>query len=312
MTFEVAAYAYIAAHRKTWRSHQHAAQWPSSLRRYVFPTLGALPVSAIDTALVVRALTPAWEKVPETASRLRGRIESILDWATVSGFRQGDNPARWSGHLEHLLAAPRKRRVEHLAALPWREVPEFMARLREIDTTAAHAFEFLILTAARTGEVRNLTWDSVRLAEAIWVVPAHKMKAGKEHRVPLSARCIKILREREAVRTDDPHVFPGRDGKLGESAFQHLLKRLGRRDITAHGFRSSFRDWAGESTGFPREVAEHALAHVVGDASERSYARGDMFTKRRKLMEAWASFCARPLPLGVTAPTPMRKARADA
>jgi integrase len=308
MTFEQAAVAYISAHRGEWRSHKHAAEWPSSLRKHIYPKLGKIDVAVIDTALVVKALAAVWKTAPETASRLRGRIESVLDWAGVAGLRRGDNPARWSGHLEHLLAAPSKRRIEHHAALPWREVPGFMARLREFDTVAAQAFEVLILTAARAGEIRGMVWSELDLDQAVWTVPGARMKAGRPHRVPLSPRCVSILRNRLAVRTGD-QVFPGRDGKLGESAFQYLLKRLGRRDITTHGFRSAFRDWAGESTNFSREIAEHALAHVVGNASERAYARGDMFDRRRHQMEAWADYCAKPMPVATATVTSIGRAR---
>jgi integrase len=297
MSFEQAALAYISAHRSTWRNEEHAQQWPASLRRYAFPVLGKIDVAKIDTPLIVRSLEKIWQPKQVTASRLRGRIESILDWATVSGFRSGDNPARWSGHLEHLLAAPGKRRIEHHAALPWREVPAFMQRLREIKTVAARALEFAILTAARAGEVRGAVWSEIGADLAVWSVPAARMKAGKEHRVPLSARCVEILREMAALRTDDTAiVFAGRDGqsKFGESIFRHLLNTLDRTDITVHGFRSSFRDWCGESTNYPREIAEAALAHISGDATERAYRRGDALDKRRQLMEAWARFCAEP------------------
>ena len=296
MTFEQAAMNYIAAHRSTWRNQQHAQEWPTSLRAHIFPTLAKIDVAMIDTALVVRSLERVWEEKRPTASRLRGRIESILDWATVSGFRQGDNPARWSGHLEHLLAAPGKRQVQHHAALPWREVAHFMQRLREIDTVSARAFEFLILTAARAGEVRYATWNEID-DHAVWIVPAQRMKAGKEHRVPLCARSLAILKKMAALRAGDASfVFPGRgDGKaLGAAVFQQVLARLGRSDITVHGFRSSFRDWAGERTNFPREIAEAALAHVSGDQTERAYRRGDALDKRRQLMNAWSKFCAEP------------------
>jgi integrase len=305
MTFEQAAVAYISAHRSRWRNQQHALEWPTSLRAHVFPTLGKIDVREIDTALVVRALERVWKEAPETGSRLRGRIEAILSWCAVGGFRSGDvpNPARYADHLEYLLPKP-KRRIEHHAALSWRETPEFMARLREISGTPARAFEFLILCAARAGEVRGATWGEIDFDEAIWCIPGQRMKAGREHRVPLSARCIEILREMSALRTND-FLFAGRDGKLGESAFHHLLRKLDRRDVTAHGFRSAFRDWCGESTNFPREIAEAALAHVSGDATERAYRRGDALQKRRQLMSAWATFCGRPAPMGATV-TPLR------
>lgn len=306
MTFEQAAGAYIAAHRAEWRSQQHAAEWPSSLRKHIYPTLAKIDVGAIDTALVIKALQPIWSTVPETASRLRGRIEMILDWSTVAGLRQGDNPARWSGHLEHLLAAPGKRRVQHLAAMPWRDVPEFMVKLRATDTTTARAMEFVILTAARRGEVRFATWNEIDFSTATWAIPGSRMKAGKEHRVPLSARAVEILRS--MPRMND-FIFPGRDRALGKGAFGRLFKRLGHGDVTLHGFRSAFRDWAGESTAFPAEIAEAALAHAVGNKVERSYRRGDALEKRRRLMEAWADYCSKPAPAaeGATV-TPLRAA----
>jgi integrase len=294
LTFEAAAHAYIAAHRDEWRSQQHAQEWPRSLTQHVFPTLGSLPVSTIDTALVVKALGNVWQSAPETGARLRGRIEAILDWATVSGYRTGDNPARWSGHLEYLLAAPRKRRIEHLAAMPWRDVPSFMQKLRGTDSVAARALEFAILTAARTGEVRGAVWNEVDLDSAVWSLPGERTKSGREHRVALSPRCMQILKEVRPLARQGQHVFPGIKGGLGESAFLKLLKSLGHADITVHGFRSSFRDWAGEATNFPREVCEAALAHATGDRVERAYRRGDALEKRRKLMQAWDAFCSKP------------------
>jgi integrase len=298
MTFEQAAMTYITAHRSRWRNQQHAQEWPTSLRAHVFPTLGKIDVRQIDTALVVKALEKVWSEKFETGSRLRGRIEAILDWCGVQGLRPADvpNPARWSGHIEHVLPKP-KRQIEHHAAMAWRDVPTFMEPLRDIKGTAARAFEFLILTAARSGEVRGATWSEIDLDQAMWIIPGERMKAGKEHRVPLSARCIEILREMEAIRASD-HVFAGRDGAIGENAFRMLLKKLERCDITAHGFRSSFRDWCGESTSYPREVCEAALAHVSGDATERAYRRGDALDKRRQLMTAWAKFCASPQTAG--------------
>jgi integrase len=293
ITFEAAAHAYIAAHRNEWRSQEHAAEWPASLRRHVFPTIGSLPVSTIDTALVVKALEKVWQSAPETAARLRGRVEAILDWATVSGYRSGDNPARWSGHLEYLLAAPRKRRVEHLSAMPWRDVPSFMAKLRTVDSVAARALEFTILTAARTGEVRGAVWSEID--DATWSLPGDRTKGGRSHRVPLAPRAVQILKEVRHFAHQDQHLFSGAKGGLGESAFRKLLKSLGHADVTVHGFRSSFRDWAGEATNFPREICEAALAHATGDKVEVAYRRGDALEKRRKLMEAWAGFCAKPL-----------------
>jgi integrase len=300
ITFEAAAHAYIAAHRDEWRSQKHAQEWPASLRRHVFPTIGSLPVASIDTALVVKALEKVWQSAPETGARLRGRIEAILDWATVSGYRTGDNPARWSGHLEYLLAAPRKRRIAHLPAMPWRDVPSFMQKLRAVDGVAARALEFAILTAARTGEVRGAVWNEVDLDSAVWSLPGERTKSGRGHRVPLSPRCMQILKEVRPLARQGQHVFPGIKGGLGESAFLKLLKSLDHADITAHGFRSALRDWAGEATNFPREICEAALAHATGDRVERAYRRGDALQKRRQLMEAWATFCSRPMPAGAT------------
>ena len=303
ISFEAAALAYIAAHRNEWRSQDHAAQWPASLRKHVFPVLGKMPVAAIDTPLVLKALEPVWSTMTETASRLRGRIESILDWATVSGHRSGDNPARWSGHLEYLLAAPRKRRVEHFPALPWREVPAFVAKLRGVDGIVPRALEFTILTAARRNEAREATWAEVDFATATWTISGKRMKGGREHRVPLSPRAVTILREMEAIRQGD-FVFPAekRAGAFDKESLRFLLRRLGHGDVTVHGFRSSFRTWAGEATAFPHEVCEQALAHTIANAVERAYQRSDLFEKRRRLMQQWATFCSAPQIEGAVIP----------
>jgi integrase len=294
MTFRQCAEAYIEAHRPSWKNAKHAAQWPSTLETYVYPVFGDSPVQAVDVGLIMRVLEPIWKTKTETASRLRGRIESILDWAAARGFRQGDNPARWRGHLRHLLP-PRSRvqKVKHHAALPYREIGTFMKLLREQEGTSALALEFLILTMARTGEVIGATWEEIDLSAGIWTIPAVRMKAGKEHRVPLSEPALAILRRLETGK-QGKFVFPG--GKPGKALFNRamfmLLGRLGRSDLTVHGFRSTFRDWAAESTNFPREVAEQALAHSLQDKVEAAYRRGDMFEKRRGLMKAWAGFCS--------------------
>jgi integrase len=293
MTFQQCAERYIAAHRAGWRNGKHRDQWSSTLATYVNPIFGALPVQAIDTALVMKAIEPIWSEKPETASRVRGRIEAILDWATARAFRAGENPARWRGHLENLLPKRAKvRRVKHHAALPFAEIGAFMAELRQQEGAAGRALQFAILTAGRTGEVIGARWDEVDLAEQLWTVPAARMKAGKEHRVPLSDAALAILEDLQKVRHGD-FVFPG--GRAGRSisnmAMAMTLRRMGRRELTVHGFRSTFRDWASERTGFPREVAEMALAHTVADAVERAYRRGDLFQKRRQLMGAWAKFC---------------------
>ena len=295
MTFAACAERYIASHKAGWRNPKHAAQWPATLGTYVYPVFGSLPVQAVDVGLVMKAIEPIWVQKPETAGRVRGRIERVLDWATARGYRQGENPARWRGHLENLLPKKSKvRRVEHHAALPYVEIGAFMAELRQQEGVPARALEFAILTAARTGEVIGAKWDEIDLGERLWTVPAERMKkADKEHRVPLSDAALAILGDLRKVQQDN-FVFPG--GKAGRPisnmATLMLLRRMGRGDLTAHGFRSSFRDWAAERTGFPAEVAEMALAHTVSDKVEAAYRRGDLFQKRRQLSDAWAKFCA--------------------
>jgi len=292
-TFDECAAAYIAAKRHEWRSQKHAATWPATIRQYISPVIGKLPVDVIDTPLIMKVLRPIWDRIPDSASRLRGRIESILDWATVSGFRQGENPARWKGHLEHLLAAPHKVKPRvHMAAMPYSTVPAFIARLRAEQGVAARAFEVLVLCAARAGEVRGAVWSEINLDRALWEIPGHKMKAGRPHRVPLSSRCIEILR---ALPQHGDLVFPGRaGGMMAEVNFAYVLRKLGHGDVTVHGFRSSFRTFAAERTSFPHEIAELALAHSVGTAVTRAYKRTDLFDRRRKLMQAWSDFLARP------------------
>jgi integrase len=293
ITFDDCARAYIAAHEAAWRNAKHRAQWTSTLATYVTPIFGKLPVHAVDTGFVMRVLEPIWSTKPETASRVRGRIESILDWARVRGYRTGENPARWRGHLDHLLPAKSKvRKVEHHAALPYAQVGDFMASLRQQPGIAARALEYLILIATRTGETLGALWDEIDLDAKVWTVPAARMKSGKEHRVPLSGAANSVLKEMRKIRHSD-YVFPGaRQGRpLSEMSLLMLLRRMGFGDITAHGFRSSFRDWAAERTTFAREVAEMALAHAIPDAVEAAYRRGDLFDKRRKLMDAWAGYC---------------------
>ena len=300
ITFEQCAERYIAAHRAGWRNGKHRDQWSSTLETYVNPIIGALPVQAIDTTLVMKAVEPIWNEKPETASRVRGRIEAILDWATARGFRAGENPARWRGHLDKLLPKKTKvRRIEHHAALPYREIAAFVAELRSQEGIAARALEFAILTAARTGEVIGALWGELDLADRLWTIPAERMKADKEHRVPLSDAAIAILEDLQRTRHGD-YVFPGgRAGRpISNMAMTMTLRRMGRGELTVHGFRSSFRDWAAERTGFPAEVAEMALAHAVSDKVEAAYRRGDLFQKRRQLMDAWARYCATPAPAG--------------
>jgi integrase len=295
MTFQTCAEAYIAAHKAGWRNPKHAAQWPSTLKTYAYRVFGSLPVQAVEVGLVMKALEPIWQTKPETASRVRGRIEAVLDWATVRGYRKGENPARWRGHLDKLLPARGKvRKVEHHPALAYAEMCDFIAALREQEGVAAWALEFLILTASRTGEVIGAQWAEFDLGAKLWTVAAERMKAGKEHRVPLSGRALAIIDEMKAARLDGSEfVFPGgRPGKpLSNMAMLKLLQRMGRGDLTAHGFRSSFRDWAAEQTHFPHEVVEMALAHTIPDKVEAAYRRGDLFQKRRQLMDVWATYC---------------------
>jgi len=299
VTFGEAAERYIAAHRAGWKNAKHADQWVNTIATYAEPVLGSISVQAIDTALVLKALEPIWTKKPETAARLRGRIEQVLDWAKARGYRDAENPARWKGHLKILLPARAKvQRIEHHAALSYDELPDFMAALRAQEGTAARAFEFAILTAARTGEVIGARWNEINLPDKIWIVPGARMKAGKTHRAALSARAVEILQQMKAEHDHDAedYVFAGRGpGRaLSNMAFLMLLRRMGRGDLTAHGFRSSFRDWCAERTNFPSEAAEMALAHAVSDKVEAAYRRGDMLEKRHQLMEAWAVFCAQP------------------
>jgi integrase len=298
ITFKDCAARYIASHRAGWRNPKHAAQWAATLATYAEPVIGELSVQAIDTALILKVLEPIWTTKPETAGRVRGRIESILDWAKARGYRSGENPARWRGHLDKLLPARSKvRRVEHHAALPYAELPGFLAALREHEGIAARALEFTILAAARTGEVIGARWTEMDLLNKTWAVPSKRMKAGKEHRVPLSGQALAILEEMKPSRqAEDAFVFPGgKNGKpLSNMAFLMLLRRIGPGDVTVHGFRSSFRDWAAERTNFPAEVVEMALAHTVSDKTVAAYNRSDLFDRRRRLMAAWATFCSAP------------------
>jgi integrase len=295
MTFRECAERYIEAHEAGWKNPKHAKQWPSTLGTYVYPVFGSLPVQAIDVGLVMKVLEPIWRTKPETAGRVRARIEAVLDWAKARGYRNGENPAQWRGHLDNLLPARSKvRKVEHHPALPYGEMGDFIARLREQEGIAARALEFLILTASRTGEVIGARWEEFDLEKKVWTVPGDRMKAGKEHRVPLSDHAFAIIEGIKAERVNDhPFVFPGgRQGKaLSNMAMLQLLRRMGRGELTTHGFRSTFRDWAAECTHFPAEVAEMALAHTVSDKVEAAYRRGDMVQKRRELMDAWARYC---------------------
>ena len=303
MTFKQGAEAYIAAHEAGWKNAKHAAQWPSTLQAYAYPVFGALPVSAVDTALVMKALQPIWGTKTETASRLRGRIESVLDWARTSGYRTGENPARWKGHLENLLAAKAKiARVEHHAALPYLELPAFIAELDRQDGLGALALKFTILTCTRTGEAIGAKWEEINLDERIWTIPAERMKAGREHRIPLSPPAIAILKTLKEL-PPSPFLFPAnRRRPVSNMIMLMTLRRMGRGALTTHGFRSTFSDWCAERTNFASELREMALAHTVGNKVEAAYRRGDLFDKRRRLMEAWAKFATGPAAAGQVVP----------
>jgi integrase len=292
LTFRAAGEAYIASHSPSWRNAKHRAQWSSTLATYAFPVFGNLDVADIDQGLVLRVLEPIWTAKPETASRVRGRIENILDWAKVRGLRDGENPARWQGGLQMALPEPGKvRKEQHFPALPYANMATFWQALATKEGMAAIALRFTILTAARSGEVRGATWDEIDLDGGVWRVPAERMKAKQEHRVPLSPAALDVLRPLHAARTG-PLVFPGARLKspLSDMSLTAVLRRMGQAIITVHGFRSSFRDWCAEETSFDHGVAEAALAHTIGSKVEAAYRRGDLFKKRRDLMDAWAAY----------------------
>ncbi len=293
VTFKECAESYIATHQAAWRNPKHRAQWSSTLATYAFPVLGELTISVIDTPAVLKCLEPIWNRKPETAKRLRGRIESVLDSAAARGFRSSENPARWRGHLDKLLPAPSKVRVvKHHSALPYVELPQFMSKLRSRDEIAARALELTVLTALRTSEVLGARWSEIDLASKVWIVPRERMKAGREHRVPLSKRALEVIGSSRGKQ----FVFPSSsDRPLSNMAMLKTLQRMGHGDITVHGFRSTFRDWAAETTVHSNHVVEMALAHIVGDKVEAAYRRGDLFLKRRRLMDEWARYCERPV-----------------
>ncbi|WP_297370033.1 site-specific integrase [Acidocella sp.] len=295
ITFRACAERYIAANRPAWANEKHASQWENTLSTYVFPVIGALSVGEIDTGHITKILQPIWTVKSETASRVRGRIEVVLNYAAVHGWRTGENPARWRGHLENVLPKKSKvAKVEHHAALPWQEIGPFMTRLNMEKGASALALRFAILTAARTGEVIGAKWEEIDRVNKIWTVPGERMKAGREHRVPLTEAALAVLDVAEGLRLDEAdYVFPGakKDAPLSNMAMLTLLRRMKRDDLTAHGFRSTFRDWAAE-TGQPADIAEAALAHVVGNKTVAAYQRGDLLNRRRKLMQDWATFCA--------------------
>ncbi len=308
VTFNECAEKYIAAHKDGWSNAKHTGQWTSTLETYAGPVIGKMNVAAVDTALVLKVLEPIWTDKHETATRLRARIENVLDWARVRGYRIGENPARWRGHMDALLPALSKRRsVRHHPALPYVEVSTFMQALRAQTGTAARALEFLILTAARTGEVIGAAPAEFDLKAGVWTIPAERMKTKQEHRVPLSRRAIEIARE--GINYGCAQVFPGMNGKpLSNTGMLKLLERMGRSDVTAHGFRSTFRDWAADCTTYPSEVCEMALAHTIGNAAEAAYRRGDLFEKRTRLMADWQRYCETTAPSKKVSPIRARVA----
>nr|WP_181017868.1 site-specific integrase [Sneathiella aquimaris] len=292
VTFKECAEKYISSHSISWKSVKHAQQWTNTLDTYVYPHIGVLSVADVDIGLILKILEPIWTSKPETASRVRGRIESILDWASVRKYREGENPARWKGNLKTLLPARnRVQKVKHHQALPYSEIAELMIELKEQDGIASLGLQFLILTAARTSEVIEAEWSEIDKEKALWVVPAERMKSGKEHRVPLSESALEVLQNLEEVR-QSKYILPGQGGRghLSNMAFLNLLKRMKRKGLTVHGFRSTFKDWVSESTNYPNEVSEMALAHAVGSQVEAAYRRGDLFQKRVWLMRDWSLF----------------------
>jgi integrase len=300
VTFKQAATEYVAAHEKSWRNPKHRAQWAATLDTYAYPHFGDLAVADVQTAHVLNALRPIWIDKPETAARVRGRIEAVLDAARAEGRIAGqwENPARWRGHLDKLLPSRTKtRRVEHHAALPFKDVGPFLKRLRAAEGMGARALEFAILTAARSGEVRGASWSEIDLTEKVWTVPAERMKAGKAHRVPLSPAAVALLEALPRIAGSEL-VFPApRGGQLSDMTLSAVMRRM-KIDAVPHGFRSTFRDWAGERTNYPRDVVEMALAHTIKNKVEAAYRREDALDKRRRLMAEWAAYCDRAEPVG--------------
>jgi integrase len=291
ITFEEAASEYIETHEKSWKNPKHRAQWSSTLKTYAYPHIGSLLVKEIDQEHLLKILKPIWTTKTETASRLRGRIESVLDWAATRKLRSVENPARWRGNLKTLLPAPSKvQKVTNHKAVPYKGMAHFMADLRTREGMAARALEFAILCASRSGEVRGAVWSEIDLAAALWTIPPERMKAGIEHRVPLSTSAIKLLKALPRSETSNlVFVGPG-DRPLSDMALTALMRRM-KVDAVPHGFRSTFRDWVGDCTDHRRDVAEFALAHKLADDVEAAYRRGDALDKRRRMMEDWASFC---------------------
>jgi integrase len=307
-TFKDVATTYIAANEESWRNPKHRQQWGNTLATYVYPVIGDLPVADVETAHVLKILEPMWKGKAETASRVRGRIETVLDSAKARGYREGENPARWRGHLAQILPARTRLSRGHHKAIAYDEIPAFVAVLHKREAVAALALEFTVLTAARSGEVIGARWSEVDLAKATWTVPGDRMKAAKEHRVPLSPRAVAILESLQPLGSE--WLFPGTKGdKLSGMAMAMLMRRM-KVDATVHGFRSGFRDWAAECTAYAHEVCEMALAHTIGNKAEAAYRRGDVFEKRRRLMDDWAVYCASVGAAGGKV-TPIRKASAS-
>ena len=310
ITFDQAAAAFIAANEAGWRSSKHGEQWRNTLATYASPVIGDLPVSAVTTPLVLQILQPIWASKTETATRVRGRIEKVLDWAKVQGYRSGDNPAVWKGHLSEALPKPSKvAKPAHHAALPWSEMAAFMKALRAMPGTASLAAQFIILTATRTSEAIESQWSEFDLEAKVWTIPRDRMKGFREHRVPLSDQAVAVLEQIRWERHGSTFVFPNAKltAPISNMACLAVLKRMGRSDLTMHGFRSTFRDWSAESTAYPRDVCEMALAHAIEDKSEAAYRRGDLLEKRAQLMRDWGFWCdgaVQAIATGVQQPAP--------
>lgn len=307
MTFSEAAAAYIAVKEHEWKNAKHGDQWRNTLKEYAYPVIGNVFVRDVEQSHVMRVLEPIWLTKTETAKRLRGRIERVLDWSRVRGYRNGENPARWRGHLDTLLQSPGKvQKRTHFPALPFDELGAFMEALRQQEGMGARALEFAILTAARSGEVRGATWNEIDLADASWTIPADRMKMKREHRAALNDAAVALL---ESLPRTCDLIFPNTKGNmLSDMTLTAVLRRMGRSDITAHGFRSTFRDWCSERTNYPRDVAEMALAHAIGDKVEAAYRRGDLFEKRRRMMKEWGKFSAKVQTAGTVMPIKSRAA----
>jgi len=302
-TFMECCDEYITSHEKGWKNDKHARQWRTSLDTYAAPVIGHIAVADIDTNHMLEILLPIWADKTETANRIRGRIESILDWAKVKKFRTGDNPAQWKGNLEIMLPARQKvKKTVHHPAMPYKEIPEFFKQLRERDGLSARALEFAILNASRAGEIFGATWQEMNFDDRLWIIPAQRMKSAREHRIPLTDEAIQLLQglpgySLPEIQRENSYLFPStQKGKpLSNMAMTTVLRRMNKGDVTQHGFRSSFRDWAAEVVHYPREVIEHALAHKLADEVEAAYQRGDLLDKRRELMNDWTGFCCQQL-----------------